>query len=103
MNSDDTKYVQTELSEDDYEQFRKFAREHGLSIREAGREAVIEWIERQQQADPNDPAFTILDDLEDEARSASAATDAHGEDDIVEEWHGSDESFTLADDPSAQS
>ena len=103
MSSNDTKHVQTELNEDEYERFCEFAREHGLSLKEAGHEALIEWIERQQQADPNDPAFTILDDLEDEARSTSAATDAREEDDIVEEWHGSDESFTLADDPSAQS
>ena len=102
MSSNDTKHVQTELNEDEYERFCEFAREHGLSLKEAGHEALIEWIERQQQADPNDPAFTVLDDLE-EARSTSAATDAREEDDIVEEWHGSDESFTLADDPSAQS
>lgn len=103
MSSNDTKHVQTELNEDEYERFREFAREHGLSLKEAGHEALIEWIERQQQADPNDPAFTVLDDLEDEPLPASAATDAHEENDLVDEWHGSDEPFTLADDPSAQS
>ena len=103
MSSNDTKHVQTELNEDEYERFRKFAREHGLSLKEAGHEALVEWIERQQQADPNDPAFTVLDDLEDESLPASAATDAREEDDLVEEWDGSDEPFTLADDPSAQS
>jgi transcriptional accessory protein Tex/SPT6 len=103
MSGNDTKHVQTELSEDEYEQFREFAREHGLSIKEAGHEALVEWIERQQQADPNDPAFTVLDELEDESLPESAATDARSEDDLVEEWDGSGESFTLADDPSAQS
>lgn len=103
MNSNDTKHVQTELSEDEYERFREFAREHGLSLKEAGHEALIEWVERQQRADPNDPAFTVLDDLEDESLPASAETDAREEADFVDEWHGSDESFTLADDPSAQS
>ena len=103
MSSNDTKHVQTELNEDEYERFRKFASEHGLSLKEAGHEALIEWIERQQQADPNDPAFTVLDDLEDESLPASAATDAREEDDLVDDWHGNDEPFTLADDPSAQS
>ena len=103
MSDNDTKHVQTELSEDEYERFREFAREHGLSLKEAGHEALIEWIERQQRADPNDPAFTVLDDLETDALPASAETDAREEDDLVEEWDGSDESFTLADDPSLQS
>lgn len=99
MSSNDTKHVQTELSEDEYERFREFAREQGLSLKEASQEALIEWIERQQRPDPSDPAFTVLDDLERE----SAKTDARSEDDLVEEWHGSDESFTLADEPSTQS
>jgi len=103
MNSNDTKHVQTELSEDEYDRFREFAREHGLSIKEAGHEALIEWIERQQQADPNDRAFTVLAELDDEALPETAATDAREEDDLVEEWDGSDGSFALADDPSAQS
>ena len=103
MSSNDTKHVQTELNEDEYERFREFANEHGLSLKEAGHEALIEWIERQQQADPDDPAFTVLDDLKDESPPASAATDAREEADIVDEWDGSDESFTLAADPSTQS
>ena len=103
MNSNDTEHVQTELSEDEYERFREFAREHGLSVKEAGHEALIEWIERQQRADRNDPAFTVLEYLEADALPASAETDAREEEDFVEEWDGSDESFTLADDPSLQS
>ena len=103
MSSNDTKHVQTELNEDEYERFCEFAREHGLSLKEAGHEALIEWIERQQQADPNDRAFTVLAELDDEALPETAATDAREEDDLVDERHGSDESFTLADDPSAQS
>ncbi|WP_248898177.1 UPF0449 family protein [Haloplanus halobius] len=102
MSSNDTKHLQTELTEDEYERFRKYAREHGLSLKGTGHQALIEWIERQQQADPNDPAFTLLDDLEDEPLPASAATDAREEADLVDEWHGSDESFRLVDDPSPQ-
>lgn len=103
MSSNDTKHVQTELSENEYEQFREFASEHGLSLKEAGREAVIEWIERQQHPDPDDPAFTVLTDLEDESLPASAATDARQEEDLGDEWHGSDESVSLMDNPSTQS
>lgn len=103
VSSNDTKHVQTELSEDEYERFREFAREHGLSLKEAGHEALLEWVERQQQADPNDRAFTVLDDLEADSLPGSAETDAREAADLVEEWHGGDESFTLADDPSTQS
>ncbi|MFC7213467.1 hypothetical protein ACFQMM_09210 [Saliphagus sp. GCM10025308] len=103
MSSNDTKHVQTELTGDEYEQFREFAREHGLSLKEAGHEALIEWVERQQRADPNDRAFTVLDELEEDSLPTSAETDARDENDLLEEWDGSEESFTLADDPSAQS
>jgi hypothetical protein len=99
MSSNDTKHVQTELSEEEYERFRAFAREQGLSLKEAGHEALLEWVERQQRPDPSDPAFTVLDELEDSSLGGSARTDAREEDDLVEEWHGSDESFELADDP----
>ncbi|USZ71513.1 hypothetical protein [Natronosalvus halobius] len=103
MSSNDTKHVQTELTGDEYEQFREFAREHGLSLKEAGHEALIEWVERQQRADPNDRAFTVLDELEEDSLPTSAETDARDEDDLLEKWDGSEESFTLADDPSARS
>ena len=103
MSSNDTKHVQTELNEDEYERFREFAREHGLSLKEASHEALLEWVERQQQADPNDRAFTVLDELEADSLPESAETDARNEDDLIEEWHGGDGSFTLADDPSPQS
>lgn len=95
--------VSTEPSEDEYERFREFAKEPGLSLKEAGHEALIEWIERQQRADPNDRAFTVLDELEVDSLPKSADTDARDEDDLVDEWHGSGEAFTLTDDPSAQS
>lgn len=102
MSSNDIKHVQTELNEDEYERFREFAREHGLSLKEASHEAVIEWIERQQRADPNDRAFTVLDELETSSLPDTAETDARNEADIIDEWHGDNEPFTLADDPSTE-
>jgi hypothetical protein len=103
MSRDETVHVQTELNEDEYEQFREFAEEHGLSLKEASHEALREWIERQRRPDPNDAAFTVLDELEADSRPAAAETDARSEDDPVDEWHGSDESFVLAADPSTRS
>ena len=103
MSSNDTKHVQIELREDEYERFRDFARERGLSLKEAGHEALIEWVERPQRPDPTDRAFTIFDKLEAESLPASAQTNAREEADLVDEWHGHEESFTLADDPPEQS
>ena len=99
MGSNDTKHVQTELNEEEYERFREFAEEHGLSLKEASHEALIEWVERQQQADPNDAAFTVLDELDDSSLPRTAQTDAREEDDLVDEWHGTDESFVLVGGP----
>lgn len=96
MSSNDTKHVQTELDADEYEQFRAFAEEYGLTLKSAGREALVEWIDRQQQVDPNDQAFTVL---EEELLSETAATDARTETDLIDERDGSEVSFTLADDP----
>lgn len=103
MSSDDTRHVQTELSEEAYEQFRAFASEHGLSLKEAGHEAILEWVERRRRADPNDRAFTVLDELDASSPPETAGTDAREQHDLVEEWHGDDASFTLADDPSSRS
>lgn len=103
MSKNGTKHVQTELDAEEYDRLQEFAHERGLSIKEAGHEALVEWIERQQQVNPDDPAFTVLEELDDESLPASATTDAREEDDLVEEWHGGDESFTLADDPPTDS
>jgi hypothetical protein len=99
MSKNDGKHVQTELTEDEYERFRQFASEQGLSLKEAGRKALIRWIERQQRADPNDPAFTVLDELEETSLSGTAETDARDEDDLVDEWNGDDVAFTLSENP----
>ena len=100
MSSNDTKHVQIELNKEEYERFRKFAEEHGLTLKEAGHEAILEWVERQQQAGPNDAAFTVLDELADSSLSGAGQTDAREEDDLVNEWDSTDESFVLVEDPS---
>jgi hypothetical protein len=95
MSSENSKHVQTELDENKYERLRKFARERGLSIKEAGEEALVEWIERQERPDPDDPAFTVFDELD----TDGPEIDAREESDVVEEWDGSDVEFTLSEDP----
>lgn len=102
MSEDSSKHVQTELTPDEYEAFREFARERGLTVKGAGREALLEWIDHQRRADPNDRAFTVLDELEDDTLSASAETDARREADLVDDWNGDDAAFTLAADPPVQ-
>lgn len=101
--SSNTKHVQTELDEKEYERLREFAEEHELSIKEAGHEALVEWIERQQRADPNDRAFTVLDELDADSLPKSADTDARSEDDLIDEWDSNNEAFSLAEEPSVNS
>jgi hypothetical protein len=98
MSQETSKHVQTELTEREYEAFREFATEQGLSIKEAGREALLDWVQRQRRPDPSDPAFTVLEELDD-LPPASVETDAREEDDLVEEWSGDDVSFALAEHP----
>jgi hypothetical protein len=96
MSKQDHKHVQTALEPDEYESLRQFADERGLTVKEATREALVEWVERQRRVDPNDPAFTVLDELE---APSTEATDARDEDDQVESWSGNQVDFDLADDP----
>lgn len=99
MSRNDSKHVQTELTKEEYQRFRQFASEQGLSLKEAGHEALLDWIGRQQRANPDDPAFTVLDDLEETSLSEDAGTDAREEDEPAAEWNGEDVEFTLAEQP----
>lgn len=85
MSRDGAKHVQTALDSDEYESFRRLADEQGLSLKEAMREALAEWVERQRRVDPEDPAFTILEELEE---LSGHSTDARHENDLVEAWDG---------------
>lgn len=101
MASNETKHVQTELDEDEYEAIRQLAEERDLSLKSAVHEALVDWIDRQQRADPNDRAFTVLDELEEEGLPDTAATDARNESDLVDDWHEDEQDLELADDPTA--
>jgi len=88
----DTKHVQTELNEDEYERFREFASEHGLA--QGSRPRGAHRVDRTPAAtDPDDPAFSVLDDFEGESLSASAATDAREKDNLADERHGGSAPF----------
>lgn len=81
-------HVQTELSAEEYRHFKALARERGLSLTAALREAAGVWMEKQQEVDPDDPLFSILDRLDREPGPDVPRTNAADEDDLVEEWTG---------------
>jgi hypothetical protein len=97
------KHVQTELDETEYEEFRTSAKERGLTLKQASHEALTDWAAEQQRVDPSDPAFTVLDELDDETLPASAETDAREESDLVDDWSGDDIEFVFATEPDGQS
>ena len=84
------KYVQTELSSEEYRLFESLARDRGLSLTAALQEATEVWIREQQQVDPDDPLFEILDELDCEPLPDEPRTDAAREDDVIEEWSGAE-------------
>lgn len=100
MSESEKMQIRIDLTEDEYDVFREIATECGLAVEEAGHDALIEWAERQHHVNPTDRAFTVLDELDEVSLPSTAATDARKESDIVEEWDGSDGSFTLAENPS---
>lgn len=99
MSQEGTTHVQTELDRSTYETFRTLARERGLTVKEAGHEALLEWVDRQRRADPNDRAFTVLDELD---TAAAAETDARREDDLVDDWTGDGVGLRLAEEPATE-
>lgn len=102
MSDSDSRHVQTELTGEEYEAFREFAQERGMTVKEAGREALVGWVERQQRADPSDPAFTVLDELSETSLPGTTNTDARHMGDVIDDWNGNDVEFALADDPPGQ-
>jgi hypothetical protein len=59
--TEETKVVQTELPSSRYELFKLAARERGMTIKEAAREALIEFTLRYQPVDQDDPLFAPLE------------------------------------------
>lgn len=81
-------HVQTELSSEEYHQFKSLAEERGIPLTAALREAAEIWVEQQQQVDPDDPLFGILDQLDQEPLPDTPRTNASTEDDLITDWSG---------------
>lgn len=53
--------MQTELPVSRFERFKRAARECDLTVEEAAAEALVEFTQRYQPVDRDDPLFTPLD------------------------------------------
>jgi hypothetical protein len=53
------KYIQSELERHLYFELKKTAERKGISIKEAIREAVLEWVRDKSGFDKNDPFFRM--------------------------------------------
>lgn len=95
-------HVQTELTDEEYRHFKSLARERGLSLRSALHEAAEVWMKHQEQVDPDDPLFEILEQLDEESGPEQPRTNAAMEDDLVEEWDGSSVDIRLSEAPDSE-
>lgn len=93
----DTTHMQTEVTEETYDAFRRLAHERGLSIRAALQEATEAWVERERQVDPDDPLFALVADAAGESLPDTARTNASDEDDLIDDWSGDASDIELAD------
>ncbi|MFB6283329.1 MAG: hypothetical protein ABEK59_05255 [Halobacteria archaeon] len=93
----ENKHIQTELDEKEYSKVRKTANELGLSLKEACRHALVEWVERKEGIDKDDPAFTVIDKLEE--INEEYKTDVRKMDDTAEVWSGEDVDISLSENP----
>lgn len=93
----ETTHVQTEFSNEKYRQFRMLAEERDMSLTAALHEAAEIWMQTQQQVDPNDPLFGILDQLEAEPLPDKPRTNAAAEDDLIEDWSGATTSIQFSE------
>ncbi len=55
----EVKYIQSELDKHLYSELKKTAEKKGISIKEAIREAVLEWVRDKSGFDRKDPFFRM--------------------------------------------
>jgi glutamine synthetase type III len=55
----EVKYIQSELEKHIYFELKKTAEKKGISIKEAIREAVLEWVRDKSGFDKNDSFFSM--------------------------------------------
>ncbi len=82
----ESKHVQTELTNEEYQKFKTLAEERGLSLTAALHEAVEQWMENRHEVDPNDALFDVLSELDQEPAPGAPRTNATTEADLIEEW-----------------
>ena len=99
MSENEAKHVQTTLSEEDYRRLREIADDRGITLGEASRTALKEWLNIQRGPNSADRAFTVLSELQAISTEDSARTDARTESDVVEEWRGLPEDVSLGNEP----
>ena len=92
-------HVQTELPGEEYSHFKSLADERGISLTTALREAAEVWMEQQQQVDPDDPLFDILDQLDHESVPDKPRTNAATEADLVDDWDGATAGIQFSKNP----
>ena len=51
------KYVQSELNIDEYVELKKRAEERGITLKEAVKEAISNWLREKSGFNPEDPFF----------------------------------------------
>jgi hypothetical protein len=92
-------HIQTKLSDEEYSHFKSLADDREISLTAALREAAEVWMEQQQQIDPDDPLFDILDQLDQESMPDKPRTNAATEDDLVDDWDGATAGIRFSDNP----
>lgn len=82
MSRTDTKVVQTELSESEYERLRRYADEEGISLKEALRRATDAYLEAKDRPDPDDPFFTFHERVDADAVAGPETSARDMDDDL---------------------
>ncbi|MFW6437022.1 MAG: hypothetical protein ACOCYZ_05260 [Halococcoides sp.] len=74
----ESRVVQTRLPENEYEQLRRVAEQEGLSLKDALRQAALEFTERQGKHDPSDPFFDgSVPETDDDTSLTATKTDEY--------------------------
>lgn len=56
----EVKHVQSQLKSQEYIELKKTVEREGITLKEATREALLEWIRSKSGFDPEDPLFETI-------------------------------------------
>lgn len=54
------RHVQGELKPHEYQELKRAAEKRGITLKEAAREALLEWVRSESGFDPGDPLFETV-------------------------------------------